>query len=163
MRSYFSNLFFRKPERQAHVARILNTITHEREKMMLLGAQYSQDQAENTIMKQVKGLYESLETEYASRPLVRLTGFLGGDCRNEYIDCWKRVYTKLKDEHQLNAFHVEARPEVLLRLEISIHEIKKISGLKNFYPGFSDERDRVITLLKSLKRVIQEKGYDLYQ
>ncbi|MFA6038449.1 MAG: hypothetical protein WC748_10065 [Legionellales bacterium] len=160
MQSYFSWLFFRKPEQQADVARILNTVVREREKMMLAKNQYSQDQAENAIMKQIKGLYESLEADYASRPLVRLTRFLGGDCRNDYIDSWKRVYTRLKDEHQLNAFHVEARPEILLRLEISILKIKKISGIKNFYPGFTDERDRVIRLLNSLKRVIQEQGYD---
>lgn len=160
MQSYFSWLFFRKPVQQADVARVLNTVMREREKMMLTKNEYSQEQAENTIMKQIKGLYESLEAEYASRPLVRLTRFFGGDCRNDYIDSWKRVYTRLKDEHQLNAFHVEARPEILLRLEIGILKIKKISGIKNFYPGFSDERDRVIQLLNSLKRVIQEQGYD---
>ncbi|MFA6038269.1 MAG: hypothetical protein WC748_09150 [Legionellales bacterium] len=160
MQSYFSRLFFRKPEQQADVARILNTVVREREKMMLTKNEYSQEQAENTIMKQIKGLYESLEAEYASRPLVRLTRFFGGDCRSDYIDSWKRVYTRLKDEHQLNAFHVEVRPEILLRLEISILKIKKISGIKNFYPGFSDERDRVTSLLNSLKRVIQEQCYD---
>ncbi|MFA6038148.1 MAG: hypothetical protein WC748_08535 [Legionellales bacterium] len=160
MRSYFNQLFFRKPEHQADVARILNTAIREREKMMMLGEKYSQDKAENVIMKQVKGLCESLEATHANRPIVRLAHFFGGNWQDDYLEHWKRVYRMLKDDHQLNAFHVEAGPAILLRLEIVIRAIKGLSGIKTICPGFSDERERVIILLKSLKRVIQEKGYD---
>lgn len=160
MRSYFSDLFFRKPQHQADVARVLNVVVSEREKMVLLGDKYKQDQAENTIMKEVKKLCESLETEHARRPIVRLAHFVGGNWRDDYLDHWKRVYARLKDQHQLNVFHVEARPEILLKLELTINKIKKLSGIKSFCPGFSDEKGRVITLLSSLKRVIQDQGYD---
>jgi hypothetical protein len=160
MRSYFSDLFFRKPQHQAEVARVLNVVVHEREKMVLLGDKYKQDQAENAIMKEVKKICESLETEHAKRPIVRLAHFVGGNWRDDYLDHWKRVYARLKDQHQLNVFHVEARPEILLKLELTINKIKKLSGIKSFCPGFSDEKERVTTLLSSLKRVIQDQGYD---
>lgn len=160
LRHYFSQLFFRKVEHQADVTRILNTVIREREKMMMLGDKYSQDKAENVIMKQVKGLCESLEATHANRPIVRLAHFFGANWQDDYLEHWKRVYVTLRDDHQLNAFHIEAGPAILLRLEITIREIKALSGIKTICPGFSDERERVITLLSSLKRVVQEKGYD---
>ena len=45
--------------------------------MVLLGEKYSQDQAENAIMKQIKGLCESLETEYAKSSISTFDSIFG--------------------------------------------------------------------------------------